>query len=137
MSFGDEIDAATLELRELAEDRMRDTFVFERKTGNTVRDANDSDVDEYAAFLVTKGRMGVSREPREAEAGDRTTVSSTVTLHTPVAATAEVRVNDRVRCTAIGSMSDPALLGQVFEVVSTPVGSQKTARRWPVKRWEA
>lgn len=137
-SFGDELQAVLPELRQMAEARMAETWLFERATGATTVDANDSDVPEYETIHESKGRLtGVDAAPREAEAGARATVSTHPELHTPVESTPEIRPDDRVRCIALGPGSDPDLMRQTFYVVAAPIGSQKTARRWPVERWEA
>lgn len=131
-------DAEIAQDRAEAEARMRDTYVFERPTGATATDENDSDVPVYAPIHTTKGRLSnVDGQPRESEAGARTTVSSQPELHTPVESTPEIKPGDRVRCTVAGPGTDPDITREVFYVISTPIGSQKTARRWPLRRWEA
>lgn len=137
VSFGDELLSVLPELRQMAEDRMRDTWAFERKTGNRVR-VGDSDVDEWAEYHRTRGRLSASgNQPSVAEAGDRTTVHTGPILHTPIGDSPDVRPQDRARCVEVDPASDPALLGAELEIVATPMGSQRTARRWPVRRWEA
>lgn len=124
--------------RQYAEARMTETWLFDRPTGATTVDENDSDVPEYEDVHETRGRLsGVDAAPRESEAGSRSTVATHPELHTPIEETPEIKPGDRVRCTALGPGSDPNLLSETFYVVATPVGSQKTARRWPVERWEA
>lgn len=124
--------------RRYAEARMAETWLFERATGETTVDENDSDVPVFEQVLETRGRLtSVDAAARESQAGERQTVSTRRVLHTPVEATPEVRPGDRVRCTVLGPGSDPNLSQEVFYVVATPTGSQKTARRWPVERWEA
>ena len=136
--MSDFIDELNLpEFRALAESRMLDLGVFERETGETTTDENDSEVPVWAPLYETKCRIAGDLEAREAEAGGRTSVSDDLRLHTPIPteATPEVNPGDRFRVTSIGPMTDPNLLGEIFVVINAPTRSQKTARRWPVRRF--
>lgn len=116
---------------------MEETWIFERPTGATVRDENDADVPVFELVHTSLGQLDTGQtQPRETESGPATFVSTDPILKTPVAEIPLIRSGDRARCTQLGPGSDPDLLNHTYRVISTPVGSQKTARRWPVRRWE-
>jgi hypothetical protein len=133
-----DLTAELTDLRALAEARMDETWVFERANGQTTVDEHDSDVDEYAVVHTSIGRLDTGdTQARETEAGPATVTTTNPVLNLPVTGTPDVRAGDRATCTQAGPGSDPALVGVPFYVIATPVASQKTARRWPVRRWEA
>lgn len=123
--------------RRAARDRMDETWLFERPTGATTTDEHDADVDVYAPVHTSLGWLNTGdTQPREAEAGPAPSVATTPVLNLPVEGTPDVRPGDRATCTEAGPGTDPAIVGVAYYVIATPSASQKTARRWPVRRWE-
>ena len=72
-------------------------------------------------------------QARQEEVGGRTATTVSVELHLPISAPA-VEVGDLCEITAVGSLSDPHLLGRVFRVVAPVAKSFATARRFDVEQ---
>lgn len=125
------IEAELPYLRSEAEARMVDTFDIKVPTGTAY--VGGVDVTTYSTLFTTQGRVKVEGglSVRDSQVGDRTSVSVVRTLHIPVDS-AEVPALAVAVCTAIGTTSDPTLLGATLTLAGPAPGSQTTARRLQV-----
>lgn len=113
---------------------MLDTGKALRPTGGRVYDpAQQAEVDEYTDLdsgpcKIQSGGLAA----REAEVGERTSVSIRPELHRPVAS-ARLEVGDVWEITAVSPLS-LSEVGDQFRIVGPAVGTAKTARRYQVER---
>lgn len=137
----DDILAALPELRRQAESLMADTFIAYAPDGTTT-DAYGDVVPAYAPQGSTFGKM------QGPSAMTKDTITRTVViggvdrpiieggLQIPLSAPLPVAgphgTGWEYVCTAVGPLSDPALVGRRWLVVNAPVKSLATARRLDV-----
>lgn len=128
--FASDVDQVLREGRALAEARMTDTCVVERLTGHGAQnEATGAEEPAYETVFVSKCRVqeGSTNIGQQDIAGQRFT-PNTVEVHLPADCPAVVD-NDRVRITAIGSLTPAKMMGRVFYVGADQVKSQGTATR--------
>lgn len=132
--FGSEVQAALVDLRALALSRMRDTFVVEFKTGETVQNEETGQIEDvWSARYTTPGRlkdMGYADSDREV--GGRREALGSTQVHLPWDVE-RPRLNDRVRVTAIGPSTPARHLGKAYYVGTDMDASDATATRLTVK----
>lgn len=130
MTLQSAIEWALPQLRAEAEARMPDTWTVGTDGGWDVVDGVE--VLIVAPLFTTQGRLKVSStQTRESQAGERTVVEIRRELHIPVSSP-EVPPNAVAQCTAIGSLTDPTVLGTIVRLSGNIAGSQTTARRLEV-----
>lgn len=130
-------DAEMAEERAAAEARMLDDFTLKRSLGINYDPGTDAEVETFETLFTTKGRVKSSSGlvARESEAGGRTVVSVTRTLHIPVGSPA-ISFDDGpvyAFCDAVDVTSDPSLEGARLRLAGPAPGSQTTARRLEVE----
>lgn len=110
---------------------MLDTFDIKVPTGTAY--VGGEDVTTYDVLFTTVGRVKVESglSARDAQVGDRTSVSVVRTLHIPVDSDPVPALAVAV-CTDVHETSDPTLLGAVLTLAGPAPGSQTTARRLQV-----
>ena len=133
MALNDDIAAELPFLRQQAESRMLDEWVIGTSEGWRYDPEKDEDVRTVVPLFTTKGRMTDQGGPTvtDAQAGERTVVSTWRSLHIPWNSPA-VPVNALAECVAIDDSTDPTLLGAIVRLTGSAPGSQKTARRLEV-----
>ncbi len=121
--------------REAAQKEFIDTFTAYSPNGTTT-DANGYEVPAFASQGSTPGK--VQARTRQGDTNVRTIRVGDVDrpvleggLHIPLSATVP-SVGWEYVCTAIGSLSDPALLNRRYRVVDVPAKTYATARRLDV-----
>jgi hypothetical protein len=135
----DDIAAALPELRRQAESLMADTFTAYAPDGTTT-DAYGDEVPAYTPEGSTFGKVQgtTARDPitRTVVIGgvDRPVVEGglQIPLSAPVPVAGPRGTGWEYVCTAVGPLSDPALLGTRWLVVNAPTKSYATARRLDV-----
>ena len=134
MTLGDDLAAALPELRAHAESMMRDSCVITDGTGEPTWDeASGSWIPASGGGTLYEGKCRVTMQdlqPGSAEAGDANYVVSRPRVDLPASSPGPFPAGAVVTFTAVGSLSDPALLSSVFKVVQeTSKKSFATARR--------
>ena len=121
--------------RAAAADLFIDTFTAYSPNG-TPPDANGYEVPAFTSQGTTPGK--VQARTRQGDTNVRTIRVGDVDrpvleggLHIPLSATVP-SVGWEYVCTAIGSLSDPALLNRRYRVVDVPAKTYATARRLDV-----
>lgn len=132
--LSDAIRAVLPELRVEAESLMHDTFTAYQFARTKV---DGLDEETWTSQGDTRGRLN----GRSRQGGDTTTRTVTIGgverpvveggLSIPVGAPLPA-VGWEYECIAVGSSSDPSLLGRRFRVVDVPAKSHATARRLDV-----
>lgn len=132
MTLADDIAAALPGLRAEAESRMRDTCTITREgvaTFNPVTLQNES-----TPTVVYQGPCRLKDtvvRARDLTVADQGIVEGRYLLSLPVATSGSVRKDDTVTFT--DSVTDPALVGRVYTIISGPAYADGTARRFPVR----
>lgn len=118
-----------------AEQEMVDTFTAYSPTTPTL-DANGYEVPAFTSQGSTPGK--VQARTRQGDTNVRTIRVGDVDrpvleggLHIPLSATVP-SVGWEYACTAVGALSDPALLNRRYRVVDVPAKTYATARRLDV-----
>lgn len=135
--FADYLDGLQL----IAEEQMADTFAVYAPNGTT-KDADGIDVPGYETKAPTKGKVsaesGRDTESRTVDVGGTERLVLVGGLHIPISApvptAGEYGEGWEYECTAVGALSDMALLGTRWLVVDVPLKSNATARRLDVVR---
>lgn len=135
MSLYDAIRAEMSFLREQAESGFGDTFTAYSPNGTTT-DADGIKVPAFASQGSTPGK--IQARTRQGDTNTRTVRVGDVDrpvleggLHIPIGATVP-SVGWEYACTAVGALSDPALLNRRYRVVDVPAKTYATARRLDV-----
>ena len=116
-------------MRARTEARMLDTWAIGTNLGYTYDAAQDADVQTVTPLFTTKGRLkAATRLGTDADAGERTIVSTMRELHIPTGSP-KVPGNAVAQCIAIGKDTDPSVLGTIVRLGGQAPGSQTTARR--------
>lgn len=116
--------------RQLAESLMTDTCVIRRKSGRATDPTTGVVGDVWTPVWGGPCKLQEREtQARNAQAGERVVVVARPELHVPVDSPL-VQVDDVAEVT--GSL-DPENVGRRVRIASLPVGSQKTARRYPVE----
>ena len=126
---------AAREGRVAAEQEMADTFTAYSPNGTTT-DANGYEVPAFASQGSTPGKVQARTRQgdtnvRMIRVGDVDRPVLEGGLHIPISATVP-SVGWEYVCTAIGSLSDAALLNRRYRVVDVPAKTYATARRLDV-----
>lgn len=134
MSFGDDMASTLVELREMAEDNMRDAVLITRVDPDAPAPQMDDQgqYPEPARLTVYVGKCrlqiaSVMGEASSVDAGERDGTTQGAVLQLPVLASGDVSVNDVAELTAC--VHDPSLVGRKFTVAGRHGKSQATARR--------
>lgn len=137
MSLGYDVAAALPALRAQAESLHTDTFTIYRKTGATT--TAPVTLEEVPVFsTVLTGVLGKFQfeqggaQPREANVPGMTVTETSMSWHTSLS-TLGVLTDDEVACTAVGPVSDPALVGMRMRIAGPFLKSLATARRFYVE----
>lgn len=138
-SFGQELAEALVELRELAESRMRTTCTIDRirlnDDGEPMVETSTEGDDTEVRDEVYAGKCRVGK--RESfELVEATGASVTVAAH-PISfpvGSVDLKVGDRVLIA--GDLDTPSIVGDTYRVLAPGTGSQETAQRVPCKRIE-
>ena len=130
MSLGDDIAAALPELRAHAESLMTDWVLVERATGTQSMDPDTLEmVDDYATVHEGKGRVQRSGQlsPHESVAGEIEFGINALMVQLPLSASG-IKKGDRVTVTAVGTVSDPDMVGLVATVQANLTKTHATKR---------
>jgi len=127
--------SAVAQGRVAAEAEMTDTFAAYSPNGTTT-DANGYEVPAFASQGSTPGKVQARTRQgdtnvRMIRVGDVDRPVLEGGLHIPLSATVP-SVGWEYVCTAIGSLSDPALPNRRYRVVDVPAKTYVTARRLDV-----
>jgi len=130
MTLGADIAAALPGLRAQAESLMEDTIAVDRATGETTIDpVSLAEVPAYEAVWSGPGRIQRSGAlaPSEQSPGGYEFGLNSVLVQLPVTSSG-IRRGDVVTVTAVGPVSDPALLGLVATVQADLTKTHPTKR---------
>lgn len=140
--LGADVMAELPALRALAESLMVDTFRAWKPTGGFTTNAEGYRVRDYTPMGDVPGKVQSSSSGsddtthRTVRVGDVEQVVLEAGLHIPIIAPLPAAglfgVGWEYECIAIGPLTDPALLGRRYLVVSSPAKSLATARRLDV-----
>lgn len=132
--FAADVTLGLTEGRALAESLMQDTCIVEFKTGRTAQNESTGKEEAvYEARFISRCKIqdkGLTDSDREV--GGRREVDATAQVHLPWDAP-EVFTDDRIRITAIGPQTKPAVLGKTYIVGSSAEKSMATATRLNVR----
>lgn len=135
MNFGDDMASTLVELREVAEDNMRDSCTITRPgTGKGPWNDTTGEYDPPPRATIYTGKCRVQIQSDNAtdnEAGEREGSTQTYVLQLPVLTSGDVAVNDVAELTEC--VNDPSLIGRMFTVKGRHGKSQATARRLRVE----
>lgn len=128
--LGDDLALALPEMRAQAESMMQDTIRVEKKTGEKTTDPETlAIVDVWALVYEGPGRVQrPATQPGEPVVGEVEFGTTATIIQLPLSATGFAR-EQRVTVAAVGSLSDPALVGMRATVLSVPTKTHPTMRR--------
>lgn len=112
--------------RAAAQARMLDACIVEHPTGITTDDKGVV-APTYATVYSGACRVKLSGNGSATEGGEVTVALLSLEVHLPIAGSESIVHGDRVTITT--ALNDAALTGRTFQVIATPVASERTARR--------